>query len=97
MISTLLAGAPTKPKLPARRSALLPAAAMISDPRCRARCPAAEYGGWACGTGAPSDMEMTGQRLATAQLIPARIPASVPLPELLSTFPAKMSASWATP
>ena len=73
---------------------MLPAAAMISEPALQcARRPAAEYGGWACGTSAPSDMEITGQRLATAQLMPARIPASVPLPELLSTLPAKMSAS----
>ena len=72
---------------------MLPAAAMISEPFCSARAPAAEYGGCACITSAPSDIESTGHRLVTAQLMPARICASVPLPALLSTLPAKMSAS----
>ena len=63
MISGLFAGAPTKPTFPARRSALLPAAAMIRQPFSSARAPAAEYGGWAICTSAPSDIDSTGQRL----------------------------------
>ena len=66
---------------------------MISEPFSRARAPAAEYGGCACMTSAPSDIEITGQPLATAQSMPARMPPSVPLPALLSTLPTKMSAS----
>src|SRR3954453_23613341 len=37
-------------------------------------------------------MEMTVQRFAIAQFMPARIPACVPEPELDSTLPAKIRA-----
>ena len=40
MIDWLFAGTPTNPALPLARSALLPAAATISDPASRARRPA---------------------------------------------------------
>jgi hypothetical protein len=97
MMNGLFAGAPTKPKLPTRRSALLPAAAMINEPASRARLPTTVYGGCTCATSAPSDMEMMWHSFSTAQLIPAMMPESEPEPSSPNTFPTKMSAPWATP
>lgn len=69
---------------------LLPAAAMIRQPLFRADWPAAVYAG--CGPPAPPrDMLITVQRLAIAQFIPARIPAMVPVPELVNTLPMWIS------
>ena len=48
-------------------------------------------------TRAPSDIDTTAHLFVMAQLIPARMPESEPLPSLLSTLPAKISASGATP
>jgi len=50
--------------------AALPAAAMMRQPLFSAACPAAVYAGCTpiC---APRDIEITGQRLATAQFMPA--------------------------
>src|SRR3990170_1596416 len=88
----LLAGAPTNPGS-VGRVALFPAAAMMREPRASARRPAIVYGGCGRATSAPNDIEMTAQPFATAQLMPARMPASEPEPWLLRTLPAKISAS----
>src|SRR5262249_52983966 len=80
MIDGLFAGTPTNPKLPWARSALLQAAAMTRLPAANARRPAASYA-WLTGRrSAPRDMEMTRQRFAIAQSMPARICPSVPRP-----------------
>ena len=71
--------------------AALPAAAMIRQPLFKAACPAAVYEG-CTGDCEPSDIEITWQRLAMAQFIPASTPAPEPDPELLSTLPAKIAA-----
>ena len=110
MMYGLFAGAPTKPGSPLTRSALFPAAAMMSVPRFRALRPAIVYGGWTSGTSAPRDMEITAQPWPRAQSIPARmpasdpdpssprtLPASDPAPSSPRTLPAKTSAWWATP
>lgn len=69
----------------------LPAAAMIRQPLFKAACPAAVYDGCTedCD---PSDIEITWQRLAIAQFIPASTLAPEPDPELPSTLPAKIAA-----
>ena len=71
--------------------AAFPAAAMIRQPLFKAACPAAVYEG-CTGDCEPSDIEITWQRLAIAQFIPASTLAPEPDPELLSTLPAKIAA-----
>ncbi len=44
----------------------------------------------------PSDIEITGQRLAIAQFIPASTAAWVPLPLFVSTLPTKIVDLWAS-
>ncbi len=84
-----LAGAPVE-------DAALPAAATIKRPLFSAACPAAVYA--AC-TGAcePRDIEITSQRLAMAQFMPASTLPPTLDPELLNTFPAKICARKAMP
>jgi hypothetical protein len=77
MIVGEFAGAPVGP-------AVLPAAAMISRPLANAAVPAAVYAGWT-PVGAPSDIEITGQRSAIAQFIPAITLAPTLMPEFAST------------
>src|SRR3954453_20150475 len=62
MISGLLAGDPTNPTLPARRSALFPAAAMSGEPPCTARLPAAR------GPPPPLAAPPTGRRVRRVRL-----------------------------
>ncbi len=99
MIEGLFAGMPTNPKRWSggregwSRWALFPAAATIRHPPFSARRPTVSYAWETWGTSAPRDMEMTSVRFATAQLIPARIPASLPDPWSLRTLPTKISAS----
>jgi hypothetical protein len=79
-----LAGAPVT-------DAALPAAAMIKHPLFSAACPAAVYDG--CTPDCePRDIEITAQRLAIAQFIPASTLAPTLDPELLNTFPTKIEA-----
>ena len=66
-----------------------PAAAMMRQPLRNAAAPALVYAAWT-GLWLPSDIEMTWQRLAIAQFMPASTLAPVPLPELVSTLPTKM-------
>src|SRR5262245_44060996 len=83
-----LAGAPAGLITPGRLLAL-PAAATIRQPLASADAPAAVYEGWT-GICAPSDIEITWQRLAIAQFIPARTWACVPEPEFERTLPMKI-------
>jgi len=77
-----LAGAPVK-------EAALPAAAMIRQPLFSAASPAAVYPG--CTDDCePRDIEITAQRLAIAQFMPASTLAPTLDPELLNTLPTKI-------
>jgi hypothetical protein len=66
-------------------------------PAASARRPIVSYAMDTSRTFAPSDMEMTRQPPAMAQLTPARIVVSVPEPRSLRTLPTTMSAVGATP
>lgn len=68
-----------------------PAAAIIRHPLASAAEPAAVYAAWT-GDWEPRDIEITWQRFAIAQLIPAKTPAVAPLPEFVNTFPTKIRA-----
>ena len=84
-----LAGAPVS-------TPLLPAAAMSRRPLFNATVPASVYA--VCtGDCEPSDIEITSQRLAIAQFMPARTLPLTPVPEFVSTFPTKMDDPNPTP
>src|SRR5579884_1479231 len=96
MMDGQFAGAPTGRMTPCARSLSLPAAAMIRQPRLSALRAAVSYamgGGSPGATARPSDIEITGQPFATAQLIPASIQPSVPEPLLLRTLPINIRDS----
>jgi len=76
--------------------AALPAAATIRQPLFRAAWPAAVYAG-CTGDCEPSDIEITTQRLAIAQFMPASTLPVAPPPELDSTLPTKIGALKAMP
>jgi hypothetical protein len=72
-----------------------PAAATITVPAASARDAASSKIGENLVSegrqnGNPSDIETTAHPLATAQLMPARMPPSTPDPSLLRTLPTKM-------
>jgi len=84
-----LAGAPVT-------AAALPAAAIIRQPLLSAACPAAVYDG--CTPDCePRDIEITAQRFAIAQFIPASTLAPTLDPELLNTLPTKIEARYPMP
>ena len=89
MIVGELAGAPTL-------DPLLPAGAIIRQPRLNAAKPAAVYAVWG-GVCEPSGTRITWQPLATAQFMPASTPADEPPPESVKTFPAKIRDAKAIP
>jgi hypothetical protein len=73
---------------------------MINVPAVNARRAAfsntCEYGCPTC-TGAPSDIDTMAQPFVMAHCMPARMPASAPLPWSDRTLPVKISVSKATP
>ena len=85
---------------PRSRRLSLPAAAMIRVPAFIARAAAVSNtaeNDWPGRTGAPNDIDTIRHLRLTAHWMPLRMPASAPLPWLLSTLPAKIRAAEATP
>lgn len=80
MAPSALAGGVTKPKFPAERSALLPAAAMTNVPALSARRMGTSYCWIFWLMFAPSDMDTILQPLVKAHSMPATMPLVEPDP-----------------